>query len=225
MEQVSLLGVGLYPPYTQRCPLSPLGVRVRGIHPAGNTNLRSKGWSVSLVAIEHTWLQEAKSAIADIIRETPTETFYAAAFWLFYCDYHQILTPALAVNAESYVVTHDGDEPWDTRWVPAEWHWPVLDRACDALKPTYAELSATMDNATETEWKNLLAAHDQLIASVARRLTAEIHEGVREFADVNVPQRFLVAAIDDQRESEDYKALIHASVEPARLGEVAGLLW
>ena len=94
-------------------------------------------FEATLAIIESEWLEHAPPAIAKVVRANPHGHFYAAAFWLFYADYIQIGCPALALNSKSHIAVHknaDGTE-WSTRGVPAEWHWPVLDEACDAMKP------------------------------------------------------------------------------------------
>jgi len=172
--------------------------------------------------IRQAWISESLKAMRVVLATHQTESFYAAAFWLFYSDYSKILPPALGINAEPFVVTYDDtDSPWNTRWVPAEWHWPVLDDACDALKPAYRRLSDEMENASRADWDRLLIEHDTMIASVSRELTAAIHTGR---GGVCLPGVFVVAALDDQRESEDYNALVRASIEPSRLASLHGIL-
>jgi len=144
---------------------------------------------------------------------------------LFYCDFGQILTPALGMNSESFVRSHEDEgESWSTRWVPAEWHWPVLDQACDAMKLTYAWISELMKGASRAEWHNLIAAHDQVIARVARKLTLQIEGGRGDFADITVAKAFVVAAIDDQRDTEEYNLLVRGSVSPDHLEKIEGLI-
>ncbi len=181
--------------------------------------------AVSLDQMETAWLRESPRAIADVVRSSSAEVFYGAAFWLFYCDYSQILTPALGLNSESFVTFHeDQGEGWSDRWVPAEWHWPVLDQACDAMKPEYARISESMEGASLAEWQELIAAHDQMIARVARSLTSQCEGGRGDFANITLAKYFVVAAIDDQREKEEYNALVRASVPPNRLEQIEGLI-
>ena len=66
--------------------------------------------------IRQMWFSESPRVIRDLIRAHPSESFYAGAFWLFYSDDRQILTPALGVNAESHISTHDDtDSTWTIR--------------------------------------------------------------------------------------------------------------
>ena len=184
-----------------------------------------QGNSASLPDIEKAWLEHAATAICQIIADHPNESFYAGAFWHFYCDYTAILPPALALNAESHVVTHDDGEAWSKKWVPAEWQWPVLDKACDPLKPVYANLSDSMTTASDSEWDALIQAHDQLIANVSRVLTSQIHSKAGPFREIPFRNTFLVAAIDDQRDTDAYNALVRQSVDPTRLANTEDLLW
>jgi hypothetical protein len=157
-----------------------------------------------------------------VVTTHQAEAFYAAAFWLFYSDYGKILPPAFGINAESHVVVYDDtDSPWSTKWVPAEWHWPVLDDACNALKPLYQRLSEDMAGASRGDWDGLLTEHDAMIASVARELTTAVHTGR---GGASFPDVFVVAVLDDQREPEAYNALVRASIEPGRLAGLDGIL-
>ena len=174
--------------------------------------------------IASTWQQEAYRAILDVARISPNEVLYGSAFWLFYCDYSQILTPSLALNSESFVTTHeDNDAVWSNRWVPAEWKWPVLDSACDSMKPLYALLTGAMQSASRTEWNNLIATHDQMISHVARDLTLQIRQRSTNVS-LNVASTFVVAAIDDRRDPVDYNALVRSSVAPDQLVTLEGLI-
>lgn len=174
--------------------------------------------------IASTWQEEAYRAILDVARISPNDVLYGSAFWLFYCDYSQILTPALAVNSETFVTTHeDNDAVWSTRWVPAEWKWPVLDSACDPLKPLYALLTRAMQSASRAEWNNLITTHDQMISTVARDLTSQIRRRSTD-VNLNVSSYFVVAAIDDRRDMVDYNALVRSSVSPDQLDSLEGLI-
>ncbi|MFN6205435.1 MAG: hypothetical protein ACK49R_03225 [Planctomycetota bacterium] len=181
--------------------------------------------AVSLDLIEDAWLLESPRAIAEVVRSHSADIFYGAAFWLFYCDYSQILTPALGLNSESFVTFHEDEgDRWSDRWVPAEWHWPVLDRACNSMKPAYARISESMEGASRAEWDQLIVAHDQMIARVARSLTAMSEGGTRQFANIPVAKYFVVAAIDDQRDEKEYNKLVRLSVAPDRLQQLEGLI-
>ncbi len=168
--------------------------------------------------IETAWLREAPAAINCVVQANSTETFYAASFWLFYCDCTTMGVPALAMNAESAIVTHQTqNDAWNTRWVPAEWRWPVLDEACDAMKPLYMKLSDAMADASHSAWNELIASHDRMIAHVAKTMTHHVHNRHDQFAHARLPACFVVAAIDDQRDSRDFEDLLRSSVEPDQL--------
>ena len=174
--------------------------------------------------LSSAWQEAAYLAILEVARVNPNEVFYGSAFWLFYCDYSQILTPALAMNSESFVTTHkDKDTVWSTRWLPAEWQWPVLDSACDTMKPLYELLTIEMQRASRIEWNNLVATHDQMISGVARDLTLQIKRCSTD-VNLNFSRAFVVAAIDDRRDVVDYNALVRSSVSPDQLDSLEGLI-
>jgi hypothetical protein len=100
----------------------------------------------------------------------------------------------------------------------------VLDQACDAMKPAYARISESMEGASQTEWHELIAMHDRMIARVARSLTLQSEGGRGDFANIAVAKYFLVAAIDYQREKEEYNMLVRASVSANRLEQIEGLI-
>lgn len=176
--------------------------------------------------IKKEWLFRGSRAIREIILEHPSESFYAAAFHLFYSDYRQILAPALAINAESFIEIHnDQGSTWTTRWAPPEWNWPVLDDACNAMKPVYSKLSEAMVDAKESDWDDLIRLHDQVMADVSKKLTIEIHDNQSESPGLNLPNDFVVVVLDGQRDSEEYNALVQASVEPGRLAQLDGVLF
>ncbi len=180
---------------------------------------------VSLDEIEQGWLSAGPRAIGAVIRAHPTESFYAAAFHLFYSDYSQILAPALAINAESFVTSCDvKDSASTTQWAPPDWRWPVLDDACDAMKPLYARLTDAMTDASKSDWDELVDVHDEMMARVCRKLTAQAQESTGDFQDLNLPDDFLVAVLEGQRDLEHYVALVCASVERERLAKLTGIL-
>lgn len=175
--------------------------------------------------IETAWLRVAAAAITRVVRANATETFYAAAFWLFYCDYTTMGAPALAMNAESAIALHQtNDDAWSTRWAPAEWRWPVLDEACDAMQPHYTRLSDAMAAAPHSAWDELITAHDRMIARVAKALSGQLHSRTGELGHSKLPPNFVVAVIDDQRESPDFEDLLRSSVEPDQLDLFRDLL-
>lgn len=148
--------------------------------------------------IEPDWLSHASSAIAAIIRQNPAESFYAAAFWLFYCDYRWLAPPALAVNCESAVVSLEGEQTRETRWRPSEWRWSVLDKAIDEMKPRYLELSAKLAGATPAVWEQAVDANyamlDRVCAAIMRRATSS----TAEFSGLKVRSDFIVYVEDDE---------------------------
>jgi hypothetical protein len=54
-----------------------------------------------LQEIESQWPAHIRHGLAELIRRNPDEQFYAAAFWLFYCDYTVIAPPTFGANTES----------------------------------------------------------------------------------------------------------------------------
>ncbi len=179
---------------------------------------------MSLDEIERVWLAASTRALHDVMHAHPSMSFYAAAFHMFYCDDSQILTPSLAVNAESYVTTeNDRESTWTTRWALPEWNWPVLDDASDAMKPIYSRLSHAMVDASQSDWLELIASHDEMMARVARELTRQIHT-TSDFQAFTLPVNFVVAVLEGQRDTEDYNALVRASIEPDRFAQLEGVL-
>ena len=168
----------------------------------------------------------APLAIAQIVRAHPDEQIYAAAFHLFYSDYSQILTPALAANAESAVTLHTekSGTSWSTRWVPPDWKWDVLDAASDAMKPLYSKLTEEMHGASHLEWDTVLDAHDDLMASIARAITSLARNRKGEFRDLTLANNFVVAILEGQRGPSEYNRLVRASVAPSVLLELEGIL-
>ncbi len=182
--------------------------------------------AVSLDQMETAWLREAPRAIAEVVRSSSAEIFYGAAFWLFYCDYSQILTPALGLNSESFVTYHeDQGEGWSDRWVPAEWHWPVLDQACDAMKPAYARISESMEGclASRMACVDIRTRSDDCTRPPATSRGRARAEG--ETSPVSELQSILwslPSTINEKK--EEYNALVRASVSSNRLEQIKGLI-
>ena len=176
--------------------------------------------------IKTRWLEEASRTIAQLIRAFPKEGIYAAAFHLFHADYSKILSPALAANAESAVVVHSDKTgaAWSTRWAPPEWRWDVLDAASDALTPDYEKLSQALQGVGDAEWAKLIEMHDGVIADVARTITATARNRDGEFRDIAVSKDFVVAILEGQRETSEYNRLVRASIDPAILLNLEGIL-
>ena len=101
------------------------------------------------------------------------------------------------------------------------WHWPVLDSATDAVKPAYAALTTLRETFDDDEWQDLLCEHDNLMTRVAREITTHIHA----HEDIDVPETFVVAVLESQRATDDYNALVRASVEPNLLQHLDGILY
>jgi len=182
--------------------------------------------TVTLREIEVAWFSAAESAIAEIAREQHDEQIYAAAFHLFYADDSKVLPPALAANTESAVVTHQEEDgySWSTRWAPPEWRWDVLDGASNEMRPLYAELSSELNDATNTEWEEVLEQHDAVISRVARALTKAARDRVGRFNDQAFPDWFVVAVLEDQRGPTEYNRLVKASVDSEILQTLEGIL-
>ena len=172
--------------------------------------------------IETSWVDVGSVTLKALVKDHGGDQVYAAAFWLLYSDYTRVLVPALAANVESNVVVHtDDEEPWSTRWVPAEWRWPVLDEACDAMKLLYAQFTSALVGADRVGWDEALTAHEAVLARAARSLTEALHQSEGELA---LRCDFVVGVIDDQRESAGMEALLRASIEPARLARLDGII-
>jgi len=174
--------------------------------------------------IETGWMQEAGRALAALVRAHPQERIYAAAFHIFCADDLQILPPALAANAESAVILNKNGFTWSTRWAPPGWRWDVLETASDAMRPLYAELSQRFYSASVTAWEKALTLHDDTMARVARKLTAAVRNRHGEFQEVDAPRDFVVAILEGQRRTGEYNRLVRASVDPAILRELHGIL-
>ncbi len=180
---------------------------------------------MSLEEIREAWLSVSSRALRHVIRSHPSESFYAAAFHLFYADCQQILPPALAINAESFVTIHeDHGSTWTTRWAPPEWNWDVLDEVSDELKPIYTRLTIAMSDATDEDWDCLIRAHDEVMAQVSLILTERMHMVANKLNELQLPDHFVVAVLEGQREPNEYNALVRASVAPHRLLQLDGIL-
>jgi len=186
---------------------------------------QSEFW-MRLDDIKTRWLQEAPRAIADVIRAHPREEIYAAAFHLFYADYTVIHAPSLAANAESAVALHSNNSgiTYSTRWMPPEWRWDVLESASEALNPLYGKQSQALQGAADDEWESVIDAHDDMIADVARTITAAARARQGDFRDMVVSTNFVVAILEGQRETSEYNRLVRTSIDPAILPGLEGIL-
>lgn len=180
-----------------------------------NNRFVSSRWGDRLAEVETGFLEVLPDVIEGHLREHAQERVYAAAFWLFYCDRSRLLPPAFAFNSESAVRTEgQGGAAWSTRWVPAEWVWPVVDAVTAAIASRYAALSAVMAGAMESEWEALESAHDAVVTRVARSLNDRFHR-----------DDFVVVALEDRDGPERYEALVRGSVDPERLARLDGIFF
>jgi hypothetical protein len=175
-----------------------------------------------LVEIEERWVQVAPRSIANVIRAHPDEQFYAAGFWLFYFDYSVINPPSLATNSEARIAHYEDGE--NTRWVSADWKWSVITDTFDKLFPLYNRLSAELEGAADADWDQLCTVHENAIARVARKLTADAQQGAGHFAGLSLTNDFVVAILDGSESSETYNRLVRASVAPELIDKLEGIL-
>lgn len=73
---------------------------------------------VDWAAFEAAWLDAVLATIRDATQASPTERFYAGAFWLLYGDYTKIGSAAFGL----------GSEPADlhAKWHPPDWRLSLL---------------------------------------------------------------------------------------------------
>lgn len=173
--------------------------------------------------IELQWPAHIRRALAELIRRHPGEQFYAAAFWIFYCDYTKISPPTFGMNAESMLEDEAVDET-SNRWQPAEWYWDVLQPVNDGMEPFYQQLSEAMAGASEAEWQAVIAANEELIGRVARLVTTAVRSRSGEFSDLALPDDFLVFAVDVREDASTYNRLLRLSVDEAILPTLDGIL-
>lgn len=171
-----------------------------------------------LKEIELQWPVHIHRGLSELVRQHPDEVFYAGAFWILYCDYTIISAPTFGVNAES-TVKDESD-----RWAPAEWRWDVLQAVLDGMEPYYKRLSASLAGASDADWEAVMAANEQLIGRVSRLVTQAGRSRSGEFADMALPENFLVFAADVREDAEAYNRQLRLSVDEAilpRLGILA----
>ncbi len=161
--------------------------------------------------IESQWPIEIHRGLADLLRQNPGETFYAGAFWILYCDYTVISAPIFGVNAES-MLTDEG-----VRWAPAEWHWDVLKPVCEAMEPYYERLSASLAGAPHSEWQAVMTANEELVGRVSRSVTHAARSRSGDFADLALPDNFLVFAGDVREDGQTFNRQLRLSVEADEL--------
>ena len=161
-----------------------------------------------LEEIESQWPTHIRRGFTELIRSHPNEVFYAAAFWMFYCDYTVIAAPTFGVNAESKVT----DSP-DDRWAPAEWGWDVVQSVQDGMEPFYEQLSSALAGAPDAEWEAVMAANEKLIGRVAQLVTEWVKNRSGEFADFPLPKDFLVFAGDVREDAATFNRQLRLSVK------------
>jgi hypothetical protein len=176
-----------------------------------------------LQEIESEWPAHIRHGLTELIRRNPHEQFYAAAFWIFYCDYTKITPPTFGVNAESMLEDEAVDET-SNRWQPAEWYWDVLQSVSDGMAPFYQRLSEAMAGASDAEWQAVIAANEELIGRVARLVTKAVRSRSGDFRDLALPDNFVVFAVDVREDASTYNRLLRLSVDEAILATLDGIL-
>lgn len=171
--------------------------------------------------LEDAWVRAATAAIVETARAHPAEVIRAGAFWLFCSDYSQILAPAFALDTQSHLASRDAAGDWYLRWWPADWHWPVVDDAVEAVLPRYAPLS-DLASIGASAFDELDDAHYTSIARASLRLTAAARGCLDGFERVKLPSDFFVAILAINHSG--YEELLRASVEDTILGEHPELL-
>ncbi|MFB9830757.1 DUF4303 domain-containing protein [Actinoallomurus acaciae] len=173
-------------------------------------------------AFETAWHDIGCRTLTDLATEFPDERLYAAAFHLFYLDGEEILSPALAANAESAV---RDDAGYSTRFAPPEWRWDVLAAASEAMSPWYRRLAeeylapATTEAEQDAAMDALETAHDTAMAGVCRAMTTTARRGG---VHGSLPRDFVVVILEGQRGDEE-SGLIRKSVDPQMLPTVPEL--
>ena len=111
------------------------------------------------------------------------------------------------------------EEPgeYSDRWAPAEWHWDVLKTVRDGMEPLYEKLSASLAGASREEWDAVIAANEELIGRVSRSVTHSVRSRSGEFADLPLPDNFLVFARDVREDAATYNRQLRLSVDEAIL--------
>jgi hypothetical protein len=169
-----------------------------------------------LQEIESQWPIHIHRGLAELVRLHPGEVFYAGAFWIFYCDYTKISAPTFGVNAESMLEGEAPGEP-SIRWSPAEWHWDVLKSVCDGMEPFYQRLSAALAGASDAEWQAVMAANEELIGRVSRSVTESVRGKSGAFADLPLPDNFLIFAADVREGATTFNRQLRLSIDEALL--------
>lgn len=176
-----------------------------------------------LQEIESEWPTCIHRGLAELVGFHPDERFYAAAFWLFYCDYTVVAPPTFGANAESVLESQAAGEP-SNRWQPGEWRWDVIQTVYDEMEPLYQRLSETLVGASEAEWQAVITEHEELIGRVARRVTAAVRTRSAEFCELALPHNFLVFAVNVLEDASTYNRLLRLSVDEDILPTLDGIL-
>lgn len=168
-----------------------------------------------LAEIETRWEQLAAQAIAAKISESPDEEYYAAGFWLLYCDYTVISPPPLAMNSEEHLAESPEDAEYH-RWAPPEWKFDVLDET-EQMRSSYAPLDGDHGVAV---WERIIDLHQQALARVCRRLTRTARSRSGPFQGLAVSPKFVVGIFEERDGGEEFDRLARLSIEPAVLAEL-----
>jgi len=166
-----------------------------------------------LKRIEEEWDRVAPGLIAAQLKAHPTKQFYAAAFWLFYCDYTMLGCPCLAMDSEENFASA---EPKYDRWTPPNWKFDVVDTP-DALSDMYDLFEGEHD---DDVWEEIMEGHKQAIARVCLSVTAKARRGVDEFEGLPMHPRFVVGIFEEREGGEEYVRLAELSVAPEIIGEL-----
>lgn len=174
--------------------------------------------TAALAEIEARWHVVAGVAIAREIAANPSESFYAAGFWLFYTDGHTWSPPLFAINSESGVSAVDSFGE-DNRWNPTEWRQPQLTTVYEAMLPAYLSVSEQLrgDKSAGDEFNQL---HEHAMARVCRNLTRDIRTRRRPFSVLPMHPRFVVGIFDGTESRETASRLARLSIEPANIDEL-----
>lgn len=178
-----------------------------------------------LQEIEAQWFETAAEAILTQVSAHSQEQFYAAAFWLFYGDYRMFGTPLLALNTESWIAAMDPETGIDLRWHPPDWQYSHVDSAYQAMEPYYMKLSDHLAGRGEVYWEIVSAEHQAGVARVCRRLTHEIRSRSGVFAEIRVPDYFVVGIFETREDDPLFTELVRASIAPEILSTLPFSIW
>lgn len=167
-------------------------------------------------AIESQWEEVAAKTIAQIMAAFPDDQFYAAGFWLFYCDYTVIHPPCFGANTEASLA-ESGEDAKYHRWTPPNWRFDTIGGLSDKMMPLYEPLCEEHE---DDVWQKIMEDHKQSIARVCRRVTQQARSGAGPFAEVAVPANFVVGIFEEQDGDEEYDRLAIMSIEKSVLADL-----